>query len=143
MDIRNELQRLGFVRAEVIMPCEGGQSCQAGMEREFTGFVYAHVVGDQIKKFGTTKAPLRNRVCQNASTIRQVIALSAGRVQRDAAWHHRPFDTFKRFAPEIIKSNQPIEVWAVHSTEAEYKRLESDLNARFDTMQDGWTMRLA
>ena len=34
------------------------------------------------------------------------------------------------------------EVWAVESTEAEYKRLERDLNARFDTMRNGWTMQL-
>ena len=104
--------------------------------------MYSHVVGDQIKKFGTTKAPLRNRVSQNASTITQVIALSEGRAERDTVWHHRPFDTFKLFAPEIIKANQPIEVLAVESAEAEYKRLERDLNARFDTMRNGWTMQL-
>jgi hypothetical protein len=45
-----------------------------------------------------------------------VIALSEGRAERDAAWHHRPFDTFKRFAPEVIKANQEIEVWAIQST---------------------------
>ena len=113
------------------------------MLREFTGFVvYAHVVGDQVKKFGTTKAPLRNRIFQNASTITQVIALSEGRTARDAAWHHRPFDTFKRLAPEVIKANQSIEVWAVTSTEMQYKLLERDLNAKFDTMRNGWTMQL-
>jgi hypothetical protein len=113
------------------------------MELEFSGFVvYAHVVGDQLKKFGTTKAPLRRRVSQNASTITQVIALAEGKAERDAAWHHRPFDTFKRFAPEVIKANQPIDVWAVESTEAEYKVLERNLNARFDTMRNGWTMQL-
>jgi hypothetical protein len=143
MDVRDELQRLGFQRAGAMTPCEGGRSCRAVMDRELTGFiVYARVVGDQIKKFGTTKAPLRNRVSQNASTITQLIALSEGRAERDAAWHHRPFDTFKRFAPEVIKANQPIEVWAVESTEAEYKLLERDLNARFDTMRTGWTMQL-
>jgi hypothetical protein len=113
------------------------------MEREFTGFVvYAHVVGDHIKKFGITKLPLRNRVSQNASTITQMIALSEGRAARAAAWHHRPFDAFKRFAPEVIKANQPIEVWAIESTEAEYRLLERSLNARFDTMRSGWTMQL-
>ena len=123
-------------------PCDGGRSCKAVMEREFTGFVvYAHVVGEQIKKFGITKVPLRSRVSQNASTITQVIALSEGRAA-DAAWHHRPFDAFKQFAPEVIKANHPIEVWALESTEAEYKLLERELNARFGTMRTGWTMQL-
>ena len=97
---------------------------------------------DAIRRRPILKAPLRNRVSQNASTITQVIALSEGRAERDTAWHHRPFDTFKRFAPEVIKANQPIEVWAVESTEWEYKLLERDLNARFDTMRTGWTMQL-
>lgn len=142
IDVRAELQSLGFERAGAMTPCEGGRSCKAIMDREFTGFVvYAHVVGEQIKKFGITKAPLRNRVSQNASTITQMIALSEGRAA-DASWHHRPFDTFKRFAPEVIRANQPIEVWALESTEAEYKRLERDLNAKFDTMRNGWTMQL-
>jgi hypothetical protein len=143
MDVRSELERLGFQRAGAMTPCEDGRSCRAVMDREFTGFVvYAHVVEEQIKKFGTTKAPLRGRVSQNASTITQVIALSEGRATHDAAWHHRPFDTFKRSAPEVIKKNVPIEVWAIESTEAEYKLLERDLNARFDTMRTGWTMQL-
>ena len=52
-----------------------------------------------------------------------------GRAARDAAWHHRPFDTSKRFAPEVIRANQPIEFWALESTEAEDKLPERDLNA--------------
>jgi hypothetical protein len=143
MDVRQELEGLGFQRAGEMIPFDGGSSCRAIMDRDFTGYiVYAHVVGNQIKKFGTTKAPLRNRVSQNASNISQVIALSEGRAERDAAWHHRPFDTFKRFAPEVIKANQAIEVWAFQSTESEYKVLERDLNARFDTTRSGWTMQL-
>jgi hypothetical protein len=143
MDVRSELESLGFRRAAVMTPCDGGRSCKAVIEREFAGFVvYAHVVGDQVKKFGTTKAPLRNRVIQNASTITQVIALSEGRAQREAAWHHRAFDTFKRLAPDVIKANQPIEVWAVESTEVHYKLLERDLNARYDTGRNGWAMQL-
>jgi hypothetical protein len=143
MDVRSELESLGFRRAAVMTPCDGGRSCKAVIEREVVGFVvYAHVVGGQVKKFGTTQAPLRKRIIQNASTIAQVIALSDGCVQKDAAWHHRPFDTFKRLAPNVIKSNQAIEVWAVESTEAEYKLLERDLNARYDTMRNGWTMQL-
>ena len=71
-----------------------------------------------------------------------MITLSEGRTAGDAAWHHRPFDTFKRFAPDVIRANQPIEVWALESTEENYKLLERDLNARFDTMRNGWTMQL-
>ena len=143
MDVRDELQRIGFQRAGAMVPIEGGRACRAVIDRDFTGFVvYAHVVADRIEKFGTTKAPLRNRVSQNASTITQVIALSEGRAARDAAWHHRPFDTFKRSASEVIKANEAIEVWAILSTEAEYKLLERELNARFDTIRNGWTMQL-
>src|SRR5262245_30326943 len=143
MHVRKELHNLGFERAGAMVPCDGGRSCRAIIEREFTGFVvYAHVVENQVKKFGTTKSPLRNRVSQNASTIKQVIALLEGRAERDAAWHHRPFDTFKRYAPDVIKANQSIEVWAIQSTEADYKLLERQLNARFDTMRNGWTMQL-
>ena len=68
MDVRAELQDLGFERAGAITPCEGGRSCKAVMDRQFTGFVvYAHVVGDQIKKFGVTKVPLRSRVSMKKS----------------------------------------------------------------------------
>lgn len=143
MNVRDELKKLGFECAGAMLPVDGGRACRAAMDREVTGFVvYAHVVEGQIKKFGTTKAPLRKRVGQNASTITRVIALSDGRAMQDARWHHRPFDAFKRLAPEEIKANRPIEVWARESTEADYKSLERELNAKFGTMRDGWAMQL-
>ena len=143
MDIRNELTTLGFERAGAMLPVDGGKACKATVEREVIGFVvYAHVVGNEIKKFGTTKAPLRNRVGQNASTITQVIALWEGRATRNARWHHRPLDSFKRKAPEVIRAGQTIEVWALQSSEKEYRSLERELNAKFDTMRDGWAMQL-
>ncbi len=45
-------------------------------------------------------------------------------------------------APEVIKANGTIGVWALESTEADYKRLERELNAQFDTMRHGWTLQL-
>ena len=143
MDAHDELKKLGFERVGAMLPLDGGRACRAVMDLAVTGFVvYAHVVDNEIKKFGTTKAPLRSRVGQNASTITQVIALSEGRAMRDARWHHRPFDAFKRLAPEVIKANRGIEVWALASNEANDKSLERELNAKFDTMRDGWAMQL-
>ena len=71
-----------------------------------------------------------------------MILLLEGRAPRDAAWHHRPLDAFKRLAPEVIKANQSIEVWAVESTEAHFKTLERELNAKYNTLQHGWATRL-
>ena len=143
VDARTALARLGFERAGMLSPLEGGTACKAIMEREITGcVVYAHVVGNEIKKFGITKAPLRQRVGQNASTITQVIALWENRASSDARWHHRPFDSFKLKAPEVIRAGQTIEVWALQSSEEAYRLLERELNARFDTMRNGWAMQL-
>ena len=143
MSIRTELNALGFELVGAIKPHSDGKGCKAEMSRNVDGFVvYAHVVGDEIKKFGTTKAPLRSRVGQNASTITQLIALAEGRAKSDAAWHHRPFDAFKRLAPEVIRSNQTIEVWAKVSTEAEYRVLERELNGRYQTSLTGWAILL-
>lgn len=104
--------------------------------------LYAHVVGEVVKKIGTTSPRPKDRVAQNAGTINQVIALSQGRARSDARWHHRPFDAFKRLAPDVIRANQSIEIWAVQSTQTEYKVLERELNARFDTLRNGWTTLL-
>jgi len=143
MDASDELKKLGFKHVGAMLPVDGGRACQVVMDRDVIGFVvYAHVVDNQIKKFGTTKAPLRSRVGQNASTISQVIALLEGRVMRDARWHHRQFDAFKRLAPDVIKANRRIDVWALVSNEAQYKSLERKLNAKFDTMRNGWAMQL-
>jgi hypothetical protein len=115
----------------------------ASVDRDVEGFlVYAHIVGEQAKKFGITSPRLKNRVSQNVSTINQVIRLRAGRAARDAKWHHRPFDAFKRLAPLVIQADQPIEIWVLQSTEAEYKILERELNAKFNTTTNGWATLL-
>jgi hypothetical protein len=99
MDVRRQLLDLGFVLAGAMRPHENGRACRAEMEREFDGFVvYAHVVGNQIKKFGTTKARLRNRVGQNASTITQVIALAEGRANSDASMASPPVRCLQAFS---------------------------------------------
>lgn len=104
--------------------------------------MYAHVVGEVVKKFGTTSPSLRSRVAQNASTINEVIALLEGRATRVARWHRRPFDAFKRLAPEAIRVGQTIEVWAMQSADIEYKALERRLNAKYETRVHGWAIRL-
>ena len=143
MDVRQELATLGFVLAGSIRPESDGRRCLAQFERDVEGFVvYAHVVADQIKKFGTTRASLKDRVRQNVSTLNQMILLAEGRAPRDARWHHRPFDAFKRLAPEVIKANQCIEVWAIQSDVGRYWSLERELNAKYETILNGWATRL-
>ncbi len=143
MDVRQQLAALGFSLAGTIYPEDAGRRCRAHFERAVEGFiVYAHVVGNQVKKFGTTRPRLKARVHQNVSTINQVILLAEGRAHSNARWHHRPFDAFKRLAPEVIRANQSIEVWAIQSTALTYKALERDLNARYETIQNGWVSRL-
>lgn len=142
MDVRSELQARGFILAGAIQPLDAG-GCHYVVDPDIRGFVvYAHIVGNVVKKFGTTKPSLKARVCQNANTINQVIALNEGRAARDARWHHRPFDAFKRLAPEVIKSKQTIEIWAIQSTEAQYHNLERELNAKYGTIENGWATRL-
>lgn len=142
LNTHETLSGLGFVHAGAMRPIDGGQRCGVNIQ-DVRGFViYAHVVGDQIKKFGITTPSLRSRVAQNVSTINQVIALAEGRAASDARWHHRPFDAFKRLAPLIIRGNQAIDVWALQSTDAEYRVIERELNARFDTLSNGWATRL-
>ena len=80
MDVRTELRDLGFIRAGAIRPDDAGHSCRAEVEQDVQGFiVYAHVVGNEIKKFGTTAPRLKPRVHQNASTINGCIGLLDGR----------------------------------------------------------------
>jgi hypothetical protein len=133
MDAKKELEDLGFIRVGTIRPTNLGDSCSAEFEREVTGsVVYAHVVGNVIRKFGITTSPLRARVQQNVSTINGVIALKEGRPVRDAGWHHRSFDSFKRLAPEVIMRNEEIELWAQECASAESMRArETELNSRY------------
>jgi hypothetical protein len=141
VSIRDELLAARFRQAGAIRPNTVG-GCDYSITPDVIGcVVYAHVVGEIVKKFGTTCPSLRGRVSQNASTINQMIALQEGRA-RDAAWHHRPFDAFKRLAPEVIKAGQTIEVWAFESTDAEYKTTERQLNAQYNTIANGWATRL-
>jgi hypothetical protein len=142
MSVRDELLVRGFKAAGTIHPIDA-DSCSYLVDPDVIGFiVYAHVVRDQVKKFGTTRPSLKARVSQNANTINQVIALQAGRAARDARWHHRPLDAFKRLAPEVIKAKQTIEIWAAQSSEAEYHALERELNAKYETIRNGWASRL-
>lgn len=140
-DLLTELRALGFARHGAIRPLAGG-GCRAELDCNLEGFVvYAHVVGETVKKFGVTRNLLA-RVRQNAATINQVIALGEGRARSDARWHHRPFDAFKVQAPAPIKAGHHIDIWARTSTEAGCRRLERELNAAFETRTHGWTIRL-
>src|SRR5262245_44635406 len=66
MKVHDELLSLGFKAAGTIHPIDLNR-CAYVIDPDVTGFVvYAHVVGDQIKKFGTTRPSLKSRVSQNA-----------------------------------------------------------------------------
>jgi hypothetical protein len=125
MDVLQGLTRLGFEEVGAIRPLNGGLTCRPEMDRDVQGFVvYAHVVGDAIKKFGTTRAPLRSRVGQNASTTNQVIAIQtpcSGGDPRESSHRDLGSPVHRDRLPEV---------------------LERELNARFDTMRDGWAIRL-
>lgn len=140
-DVRRQLEALGFHRAGAIRAVDGGRTCVCDVEDARGFLVYAHVVGPTVMKFGITTPSLRSRVSQNAGTINQVLALAAG-TATPAAWHSRPFDRFKQLAPEVIRSGREIEIWVLDSSESDYKAVERDLNAKFDTMDKGWTSRL-
>jgi hypothetical protein len=140
IDARSELTTLGFARVGAIRPDDQGHRCALDLPRDVTGFViYSFVVGTIIKKFGLTAprhATLRARMTQNVSTINGVIALTRGAV-RDAGWHHRPFDAFKRLAPIVIQGKQAIDVWAqVYPSRELMMSTEQTLNDRY---QPEWT----
>jgi hypothetical protein len=140
IDAQAELTTLGFKWVGAIRPDDEGHRCALDLPRDVTGFViYSFVVGTIIKKFGVT-APahptLRARMTQNVSTINGVIAMTRGTV-RDAGWHHRPFDAFKRLAPIVIQAKQVIDLWAqVYPSREMMLKTEQTLN---DHYQPEWT----
>jgi hypothetical protein len=139
--VRHELERLGFRKAGAIRPLGGGRSCMCDVEDAKGFLVYAHVVGEKVMKCGITTPSLRSRVSQNTGTINQMIALTEG-TARPAAWHERKLDRFKELAPAVIRAGQEIEIWVLESSEDLYRTVEQELNARFETMDKGWTSRL-
>ena len=97
---------------------------------------YGLVVGDQFKKSGDTGrkgATLQKRMDGCANTINQIL--------RGALVG--PFtENFKRLAPKVIEANQEIEVWAKKATADECRRLQRDLNGKYDTIRTGWANKL-
>ena len=141
---QKELEDLNFSRAGAISSEDSGRSCHEHINPDVTGcVVYAHVVGDQVKKFGSTVASLRDRMAQNACTIRKIIELQDGRCTRDAKWHHAKWDKFKQQAPAVIRAGQEIAVWAIRMpTIGHCGNLEEELNRRYETIQHGWATKL-
>lgn len=54
-----------------------------------------------------------------------------GRSMLSSAWLLRP-----------SKAGQTIEVWVLESTDADYKSVERHLNAKYNTIGNGWATRL-
>lgn len=125
MDAEKELVALGFAYAGAIRPTDSGKSCSSEIKREIGGFVvYALVVENQIKKFGKTSTGIKKRIRGHASAL-------DGVMRRGKATG----DPFKRLAPEAIRANQEINVWARASTPSTYVSEELELNLKY---QPAW-----
>src|SRR4051794_11018404 len=100
----NELKALGFRRAGTVHP-DSAKTLRVKIDWDVRGFVvYAMVVNDEVKKFGTagTKgSSFSQRMRSEFTTVRQVIVgPTPGRPV--ARWRSRPFDPFKEHAPATI-----------------------------------------
>jgi hypothetical protein len=139
-----ELERLGFIRAGAIEPENAGQGCRLVLQPDVTGcIVYAHVVVDEVKKFGSTSPSLRARMGQNASTIRTILEFQSGRPVRPTKWHTAKWDKFKLQAPAVIRGGNAIDIWATRlDSMGKCGDLEGELNGRYETLIHGWATRL-
>jgi hypothetical protein len=124
MDVRKELQALGFIQVGAIRPIDVGtrKSCMAHVPLAGPEYVvYAFVVGDEIKKFGKTRPGIKNRILSTASALKGIMADPT-----------RPRnDPFKRLAPKVMEANQEIEVWARNSSARTYAYEEQELNLKY------------
>lgn len=119
----DDLRARGFRRAGTVHPAGG--MCRVEIDWDIQGFaIYAMVVGDEVKKFGTTgrkNSGFRSRMTSTFSALRQVIRRGP------------PYlgDPFKRFAPAAILAGHTVELWARGSTAALLEIEESELNQAF------------
>jgi hypothetical protein len=125
MDVRQELQGLGFIHAGAIRPVDSGTNCEAVFAPEFPArarhVVFALVADDQIKKFGQTSKGIKARIGGHASALRKIMEDPAG----------RRLDPFKRLAPKVMEANQEIDVWARESTAATCAAERRELNLKY------------
>lgn len=134
----DDLAKRGFQVAGVIEPVSAGRSCRfTPAQTQFRGtVVYGLVVGPQLMKSGDTgrkNATLVKRMEGCAATISDI--LSGALVG--------PFtEHFKSRAPGAIRANQKIQVWAKEAPPEECRRLQRELNQKYDTIQTGWANRL-
>ena len=150
-------RRLHFKRAGWIQPTGGG-ACEAVVDDITTCVLYAEVVEGRVKKFGTTGSVL-DRQKLNAGTINNILAFQDGRYlgTNRKITDSNTYDKYKRQAPEVIRSGNKIEIWATSlSSYAECQdpmkkfkascpacqSVEAALNARYKTIEHGWTSRL-
>ena len=137
-----ELIALGFRPAGAIRTLDG-KTCRFCCDGDEVGYlVYAQIVDNRVMKFGTSKTSLAKRMTNNAQSINQVIAFVDGGAPPRTGWQKRPLDAFKRLAPEAIRAKKDIAVWVRPSAAHEYLQLERELNARYETIRNGWALRL-
>lgn len=123
-DVRQELTQLGFTPAGVVTP-DAANLLRVHVHQPLDGCaLYAMVVGDEIKKFGTTgrkNASFKQRMHSTFSALRRVIQVGP------------PYtgDPFKRYAPLAILDRREIELWSRPSTPDVFEEEETSLNRRF------------
>jgi hypothetical protein len=151
-------RRLSFKRAGWIRPLDAGGACEALIDDVTTCVLYAEVVGEHVKKFGTTRS-LRDRQVLNRNTINKILEFQDGRSRSRNKKITDPstYDKFKQQAPGVIRDGKKIEIWATSlssyaACQDTMKRfngkcgacqdVEGALNERYKTSEYGWAMRL-
>jgi len=118
------LIEMGFRPAGVVVP-DAAQVLRVRVDRDMPGYgVYAMLVGEDVKKFGTTgrkNSCFKSRMSSTFSALRQVIRRGP------------PFtgDPFKRFAPAPILRGETIQLWLKPSSADTFEVEETELNNRF------------
>ncbi|MEI6624063.1 MAG: hypothetical protein WCP28_19395 [Actinomycetes bacterium] len=119
--------------------------------------LYCEIVHGNAMKFGTAGSVI-NRERLNEGTINNIMAFQDGRYlgRNRKITDPTTYDKYKRLAPQVIRSGETIEIWAVSLSSAAQcqhplkkydarcagcKGVEGSLNDHFETIQFGWASR--
>lgn len=129
MDVKKELQTLGFVRVGTLAPDTSGKGCRLDLNSTAPSrAVWVFVVEDEIVMIGAPARPnstLEARMKGAERTINEV--LLKGR-HRDAT------EPFKRFAPKVVAEGKTIVINARKSTADSATKERDELNDRFNPL---------
>lgn len=147
------LTRAGWIRS-----ISSGAACSSNVDDVFGCVLYAQIVDWKVMKFGTSSS-FKTRMGDNADTINAILRHQDGRDPNPKPWlldlASGKGDEFKKQAPEVIRSGQSIQVWAVtlftprtcqnvtgrkNSRCPACRAVETDFNRQFCTIEHGWAM---